>query len=298
MVKKYFSERYGYADTKDKRSLYKEYVDSRLINRIWNRFESFVFMNGYNSREVKKILIKIWDNLLGKDLAEIKRLWDCPPNISRTESDEVTIYNNTLQLVKTNLFSSFNEKWYAIYDFIEFFLNTFKGKKLKDKLRSSLNKVFEEEQVPYRIIEIYVVPIEENLEIDDINSVLQKIDEEDKFLPVRKHIKKALEHISRKPNPDYKNSIKESISAVEAIARILTEEKRSLGELINNLNIHKSLIKGFKSLYGWTSDDEGIRHSFYKGEPLSANFEEARYMLVTCSAFVNYLIEKYRKGEI
>jgi len=296
MVDNYFSERYGYTNSADKISFYKEHVDRRLINRIWNRFESLVFAHGYNSSEVLKFLLKTWDNFLGKDLAVIRKIWELPSNIIRTESKEETAYNEILQLVKTTLFDTFNNKWYAIYDFIVFFLSNFEDENTKENLRSSLNNVFEEEQVPYRIIDNYVVPLEEEIEIEEINTVFQKIDEEDKFWPVKKQIKKALEHLSRKPNPDYENSIKESISAVEAIARLLTGEKKSLGKLINSLNIHESLKKGFDSLYGWTSDDEGIRHSLYTGEPLSANYEEARYMVVTCSAFINYLIEKYRKG--
>ena len=43
-----------------------------------------------------------------------------------------------------------------------------------------------------------------------------------------------------------------------------------------------------------TSDEDGIRHGGidFKWAPA----EDAKYMLVSCSAFVNYLIEKWSKA--
>ena len=41
-------------------------------------------------------------------------------------------------------------------------------------------------------------------------------------------------------------------------------------------------------MYGYTSDKDGIRHDF--GNDSNVDFEETKYMLVSCSAFMNYLI--------
>lgn len=56
------------------------------------------------------------------------------------------------------------------------------------------------------------------------------------------------------------------------------------------------LEQEFSSLYGYTSDEDGIRHGGidFKNAPA----EDAKYMLVSCSAFVNYLIEKYEKVQM
>ncbi|MBQ8657607.1 MAG: hypothetical protein IJ506_00545 [Clostridia bacterium] len=62
----------------------------------------------------------------------------------------------------------------------------------------------------------------------------------------------------------------------------------------NGLQIHSALEKSISSLYGYTSDQGGIRHS----EGLftsNVTFEEAQFMLVCCSAIVNYLIAVYGK---
>ena len=62
---------------------------------------------------------------------------------------------------------------------------------------------------------------------------------------------------------------------------------------IKNLQIHNAMEKAFLALYGYTSDENGIRHGGI--DFTSVPSEDAKYMLVSCSAFVNYLMEKWSK---
>ncbi len=50
-------------------------------------------------------------------------------------------------------------------------------------------------------------------------------------------------------------------------------------------------------MYNWTSQDGGIRHA-NSDEEITISFEDAKYMLVICSAFVNYLIAKKAKNKV
>lgn len=110
------------------------------------------------------------------------------------------------------------------------------------------------------------------------------------------HLSKANKFLADRENPDYENSIKESISAVEAICEIITGIKgkeATLGNMLkkletNGVKIHQGLKTAFNILYGYTSDANGIRHAGDIGGK-SSTFEEAKFMLVACSAFVNYL---------
>lgn len=100
------------------------------------------------------------------------------------------------------------------------------------------------------------------------------------------------------PVGDYHNSIKESISAVEALCRGKTGEN-TLGKALNQLEkkrvvIPKLLKTAFEKLYAYTNqEDTGIRHSLMDDDgtytPIA---DEAIFMLVSCSAFVNYLRKK------
>jgi hypothetical protein len=68
----------------------------------------------------------------------------------------------------------------------------------------------------------------------------------------------------------------------------------TLGDALKSMDTSKPIHGAFKQallkLYGYTSDEGGIRHSLIE----STNIDEsdARFMLVTCSAFVNYFISR------
>ncbi len=54
-----------------------------------------------------------------------------------------------------------------------------------------------------------------------------------------------------------------------------------------NKKMHGAFKSGVLNLYGYTSDKGGIRHGMIDIPDLSIN--EARYFLVICSSFINYL---------
>ena len=82
------------------------------------------------------------------------------------------------------------------------------------------NIYFKQEYVGYRFVDKIIVPISDQNEITEIEEVL-----ECRYAIERNHISKANILLADRENPDYENSIKESISAVEAICEILTGMK-------------------------------------------------------------------------
>lgn len=154
------------------------------------------------------------------------------------------------------------------------------------------NECFTREYVGYRFVDKIIVPISDEYEIKTIEDALQS-----KYEPVREHISKANLHLADRDKPDYENSIKESISAVEALCVIILDAKgrdATLGQLLKKFEdrgivIHPALKSSFNTLYGYTSDASGIRHAKNLGG-VNSTFEEAKFMLVSCCAFVNYII--------
>lgn len=155
------------------------------------------------------------------------------------------------------------------------------------------NELFEKEYVGYRFVDGLITPITNDIEIDAINEAIAT-----KYDVVNGHIHKAIKLLSDREHPDYENSIKESITAVEAMCEIiLGQKKATLGEALKHIEntgvpIHGALKSAFSILYGYTSDANGIRHAGDIGGA-GATFAEAKYLLVSCSGFVNYLIEAY-----
>ena len=86
-----------------------------------------------------------------------------------------------------------------------------------------------------------------------------------------------------------------SISSIEAIVnRIAGTEGNGVANALERISekhpIHGALKSSLKSLYGYTSDESGIRHSLL--EEVNVGYEEAAFMLVACSAFSSFLLAK------
>ena len=185
-------------------------------------------------------------------------------------------------------------EYHEIFSFLEAILKWYKEKYYDDSIYTIFNSLFEKECVGYRFINGEITDIISKEEIDEVEEALNT-----KYNACNKCISKALSHLYDREKPDYSNSVKESISAIEAMCNIILESKNStLGEAANQLEengwkIHGAMKKAYSSLYGYTSDKSGIRHNH--GIDENTTFEEAKYMLVSCSAFLNYLIQIYEK---
>lgn len=182
----------------------------------------------------------------------------------------------------------YDAEWDLALDFVEFCVN-YDAHEYDEKF----NEILKRELSAYRFVDGILVEINSDEEVIEIETAIKN---SKKTSPVRTHLKRALELYADKKNPDYRNSIKESISAVEALSKILIkDEKTTLGQALKVIekkhNIPGSLKSAFSSLYGYTSGEGGIRHSLLEKD-VQVDLEEARFMLITCAAFVNYLISK------
>jgi hypothetical protein len=181
----------------------------------------------------------------------------------------------------------FTCEWYEVYDFLEFTLGYFGDTRLYE----FVNAILERELSGYRFINGTVTDITDQQEVEMLQDALSDED----FPAVKAHLRRALELLSNRENPDYRNSIKESISAVESIARVTAgNPKATLGDALKAIErtgkIHPSLKEAFSKLYGYTSDEGGIRHSMLEEPNLSA--ADAKFFLLSCTSFINYLKAK------
>jgi len=182
-------------------------------------------------------------------------------------------------------------EWVEVYDIVEFISKNC-PENFQDDFRDFCNSVFERENSAYRFVGNELAEISSPAEIESIESAIAN---SSKLGGVRKHLKTALLLLSDRKHPDYRNSIKESISAVEAIAILVAkDQKATLGSALRVIEsagaIHPALKKSLSALYGYTSDADGIRHAMLKEDNLT--FIDAKFMLVACTTFINYLIGK------
>lgn len=150
-----------------------------------------------------------------------------------------------------------------------------------------MNYIFIQENIGYTIINDTVTDIVDQVEVNEINEALRT-----PFSGIEEHISRSIELLFSKEKPDYRNSIKESISAVESICKIIVKSERdtlsdALKEIKKKHTIHQSLELGLIKIYGYSSDEKGIRHALL--EESKIEFSEAKFMLVSCVSFINYL---------
>jgi hypothetical protein len=214
--------------------------------------------------------------------------------------DEEPGNNQTWGLVKKQIL---NGNWFDALDMVEAFVGhldrftTWQSNELVESSVDAFNSIFERYLVGYRFVNRTLVPLDNEI---DSNAVAVAIKASDEFAGARAHLQRAAALLSDRKSPDYPNSIKESISGVEAVVRKVTTEG-TLGAGLKKLeaagvSIHPALEGAWSKMYGWTSDAHGIRHAAV--EPADADQAIAKYMLVTCSAFVTYLIEAGRKARL
>jgi len=256
-------------------------MDIDLRNSLWNALTLcyWDYMEEYYDEDNDEDFVKkIWIYHFKKPLNTLPDLWfDVQESIKKQYNDY---------------------KWYEIYDFIEYVANNHFSNSNDKKFIKLCNSFLESELSAYRFVGGKITQITSQEEISEIEEALNI---SKPFKAVSIHINSALALFSDKRSPDYRNSIKESISAVEAICKLITKkEKPDLGQALkileNKIGLHPALKKAFNNLYGYTSNDKGIRHALLEEAELYP--EDAKFMLISCSAFVNYLVSKISKTEI
>jgi len=270
-MRKRFSERYGFVKVRDTFQL--ESMSQSLKNRLWNQFRIYyldnikIYSGHFQEQEHYNLFIKLYDSFF--------KTAEKPDSYVTDLIRDITALFETLQ-------------WYEVYDFIEYVSEIYHKEEINIQFKEDVNQVLEAEMSGYRFVNNYIAPIIDEVEIKEVEEAL-----ECEYTPVKQHLSNALELLSDRENPDYQNSIKESITAVESVAKIITRKETDLASCIKvmDIDLNKQFKTSMINLYGWTCKEDGIRHGHTK-EELKTSFEEAKYMLVSCSAFVNYLIAK------
>lgn len=278
-----FSERYGYVKPAD--VLKRAFLDKEGIMALCNCFDHLA--KWFNRYDVDR------GNRYDESYTEMEeRIWCFHLNQRR---DDFYGYNSH-KIVATEYLLSEKNEWYLKFDLIEYSISSLR-KLMPDGDRgylqivnafiALLNNTFKRLNYAYRVVDDQIVEITDQEEIAAIEEAIHQTSS------VKTHLSEALKHLSNRPEPDYRNSIKESMSAVEALCREITGET-TLGPALtalkkNGIEIPTFLQSGIEKLYVYTNDSRtGIRHALMNDAEVPA-FEEAKYMLVTCSAFVNYI---------
>lgn len=267
-----FSEKYGFRPVRE--ALQLDDIDDKLRSSLWNVLVRRVF-DYFDPPDSFDLPPHSPDRIT-------RFLWE---HFFQLPIDSIPVRKVERRAALRKKF--YNLQWFEVYDFVELILNL----EADDDLTDEINDVLKRQLAGYRFIGGSIVPITDPLEVEAIETAIA----DDSYYGVRQHLGRALELLSDQQEPDYRNSIKESISAVESLVQVITgDHNAALGEAIKVLErsgrIHGALKNALTSLYGYTSQEDGVRHALLKQPNITV--DDAKFFLVICSAFVNYLKAK------
>lgn len=265
-----FSQRIGLEQ--EKKPLQLDFMDDGLRMGLHNAIRRYEHFYSVQLGSLSGVYHKIWVYFMEQD------------------SDEMNPYN-MLTRIQVDIKAYFmGLAWNKVYDYIEFYTN---HADRQQELEDFINQILEKNNSAYRFVEGIIAPITNEQELTEVVEACHTGQK-----AIDYHMKKAIEIFSDKNTKDYPNTIKEAITAVEAAVNIVNgSEGKTLGDALKQLDKKKKLqgtLKiAFDKLYGYTCDKEtGIRHALINDAKCPPDFADAKFMLVACSAFVNYLLQK------
>ena len=113
----------------------------------------------------------------------------------------------------------------------------------------------------------------------------------------RKHYDKALQFFRSPSKPDYENSVKEAVCAVEAAGKALFPQAKAatLGDLAkwlastNDVAVPRAIANTITGIYAYRSGGDGVGHGGASGG--AATTEVAEYVLAVCASQIIYLVD-------
>ena len=280
-----FSQRYGYAPLPEPMQLEEISRDLRL--EIWNVTRELLI--SIRSEGIDKYYFdekgqQFIERVLGKLL-------------KKAEDEVSTTYVGVFRGFKDLVLRG---KFNVVLDLVETIANN--GPHTKDFV-NRVSKSFERHAAAYRLDTSqrpYRFIPQTSKEQGEAASQSIKTLRQGRMEGAATHLRQAAEHINA---GQYGDSIADSIHAVESVARVLdSEASQTLGPALDSLERsgllkHPALKEAFKKLYGYTNDEQGIRHALLDRDSPDVGLDEALFMFGACASFGAYLVGKYRKAE-
>ncbi len=276
-----FAERMGFRPVRS--VLQIDGMDEALRNGLWNMVHLHYWRrymtspHPFRQKDLGLLLYRVW-------AFTFKQPTDSKPD------------NLSVAWAQLRLWFLQKAEWLDVYEFIQQLPNWYEdtyGDQTNDRFRAGCNRMLEQEMSAYRFVGGVLTRITSEEEADSIEQALAAASDSTHAV----HLAKALKLLSDREQPDFRNSIKESVAAVEALSKKLSGSKsQGVKDALSRLNTEGKLPTPLKdsmtALYGYASNTQtGVRHAI-EGTAVEVGFAEAKFALVTCSALINFMLER------
>ncbi len=291
-----FSKRYGYNPQNPSEPILEDapsWLRVGYINQILNPFTYIDDDSRYENKSGSPVGIKALNETICVHFrmeidAKITDSWYCVDFLH--------------DLIKTS-------EWYQFYDIVEIV-----GQKAKEveaywrdskwaqlyaeriekysfqSYRRAVNELFTTDNVSWRLDDDGYLKRELPEALGHRVETIQK-ELTDEFEPAREHYKKAIRYANARPI-DPENSIKEIVSAVESVGRVLYPKATTLGDVVREMRkaniLPQHLVSVIEKFYAYACAEPAVRH----GAPTSSKvvLDDAEFCLHLGAALIRYLI--------
>ena len=235
-----------------------------------------------------------WHNVLGQERMRmiVERVWEF------LDMDLSNLYFTDGRLQWGKVKKSIDElPWNGVYDMVHELAQVY-SEQTGIWIDEQVNKILERGRSGYRMVNGEYQAITDELELFEHAEAVHRL-ERVGLHAARQHLNDAMRAMSDYGDPDYRGAIRESIHAIESVVRLLTGKPnakqntqldKALKKISSKVPIHPNLVNAFSQLYRYSSDEEGIRHAMIEAD--KADYATAKFMVVSCSAFINYMTLK------
>ena len=228
-------------------------------------------------------------SLVGKYMAVISRDLHCHHHVRSVDS-----WSNDRDCVAKQFQDDVNKLLFnRVFDMIQFIM---RHRECPSSLINDIKTTFSDSNLAYAIDDSSsptIIPMATKAEGESILSSLRELTDAG-LEGSASHLRKSSECIN---SSQWADSVRESIHAVESTAQKIDPSanglKSALQSLENRVEFHPALKKAIISLYGYTSDEKGIRHALLNNDEARVDRDDAVFMLGACAAFASYLWRKH-----
>lgn len=280
-----FSQREGYEDLPS--AMRPEELSNDLRRQIFNFVRSILAKQSWRGEEIRfknPDFVRFLEQILGA----YQRI---------PENHVSTSYRDVIRVIEQILLKGvFNR----VLDFLELFINKFHN---SHDVGEPIAQTFKDQVAYYRLDltkePYHFFPIASQEQGESTQQSLETLMLHERN-GASSHLRQAAEHINAK---QFSDSIVDSIHAVESVARQIDQSansnlERALSSLERGgIKWHPALKTALIKLYGYTSDEEGLRHALIERSSADVNEDDAIFMFGACASFAAYLSKKHRKQQ-
>lgn len=273
-----FSQKYGYEARPKPMQL--EELSNGLRQELWNLSRRLLLeissehMHRYFAADARKFVEQVLASLMNCLEEDV-------------DTEHKVVFDNFKKII-------LHWDFHRVLSFVELIVN---DKFIPESFAKDMEGLFVKHAAAYRLdtskIPYQFFPCASKEQGDAIQRDIAALREND-MNNAANHFRDAAGHINAQ---QYPHSISDSIMAVESVTRQISPKENTLGKALGALKkseliTNEQLIEGFKKLYAYSNEEEGIRHALVFQNESDPGLDEAVFMFGACASFCAYIVSK------